>query len=152
MKRVSVDVAVVGAGPAGLAAALEARRSGAKRVLLIERDAELGGILQQCIHDGFGLHRFGRRMSGNQYAQAFIDEVEASGVEVRLGTMALEVTGARVIYACSKSEGMLEIEAGAVILAMGCRERTANQVLICGDRPAGVLTAGAVQRYVNMEG
>jgi len=152
MKRVYVDIAVIGAGPAGLAAALEAHRLGVKRVLLVERDAELGGILQQCIHDGFGLHRFGRRMSGNQYAQTFIDEAEQSGIEVKLDTMVLEVTAERKIYACNRSEGMLEIVAGAIILAMGCRERTASQVLIYGDRPAGVLTAGAVQRYINMEG
>lgn len=152
MKRIDTDVAVIGGGPAGLAAALEASRQGAGRVLVLERDVELGGILQQCIHDGFGIHRFGRRMSGNQYAQAFIDELEQSRVAVKTETMALEVTPERVIYACNKTEGMLEIHCGAVILAMGCRERTAAQVLIYGDRPVGVLTAGAVQRYINMEG
>lgn len=152
MKKISADIVVIGGGPAGLAAALKAKKLGTERVLLLERDTELGGILQQCIHDGFGLHRFGRRMSGNQYAQAFIDEMEGSGIEVKLDTMVLEVTAERVVFACNKEDGMLEIHAGAVVLAMGCRERTASQVLIYGERPAGVLTAGAVQRYINMEG
>ena len=152
MKRLNVDLAVIGGGPAGLAAALKARELGAEKVLILERNIELGGILQQCIHDGFGLHRFNKRLSGNQYAQIFIDAVEQKDIDVKLDTMVLEVGAHRVIYACSSREGMLEIEAGAVVMAMGCRERTASQVLIHGDRPAGVLTAGAVQRYINMEG
>ena len=152
MKQLSFDIVVVGGGPAGLAAAVKARELGTKRVLLLERDKELGGILQQCIHDGFGLHRFGRRMSGNQYAQAFIDEAETGGIELMLDTMVMEITPERTVYACNKSEGMLEIQAGAIVLAMGCRERTASQVLIFGERPAGVMTAGSVQRYINMEG
>lgn len=152
MKLVHADIAVIGAGPAGLAAALKARELGAEKVLLIERDAEPGGIVQQCIHDGFGLHRFGRRMCGNQYAQAFINELEKSDIEFKFETMVLELTRDRVLYACNKTDGMLEIHAGAVILAMGCRERTASQVLIYGERPAGVLTAGAAQRYINIEG
>ena len=152
MKRRDVDIAVIGAGPAGLAAALEAERLGVKRVLLLERDRDLGGILQQCIHDGFGIHRFGKRLSGGQYAQNFIDQLAGSSVEVLTDTMALELTPDRRIFACSRNDGVLEIHCGAVILAMGCRERTAPQALIYGDRPAGVLTAGAVQRYINMEG
>jgi NADPH-dependent 2,4-dienoyl-CoA reductase/sulfur reductase-like enzyme/CxxC motif-containing protein len=152
MKHLRTDIAVIGAGPAGLAAALEAKRLGVEKTLLLERDVELGGILQQCIHDGFGIHRFGRRLSGNQYAQSFIDQVETSGIDVLTETMVLEITADRRVFACNKQDGILDIECGAIILAMGCRERTAAQTLIYGDRPVGVLTAGAVQRYINMEG
>ncbi len=151
MKRYA-DIAVIGGGPAGLAAAIQARKEGAEKVLVIERDVELGGILQQCIHDGFGLHRFGKRMSGNEYAQEFIDELETTDIEVLLDTMVLEVTRDKVIYACNNKDGMMEITCKAVILAMGCRERTASQIQLMGYRPAGVLTAGSVQRYINMEG
>ena len=151
MKQIKTDCAIIGGGPAGLAAAVEAHKAGLE-TLIIERDLSLGGILQQCIHDGFGLLRFKRRMTGGQYAQAFIDEVEASGIGVKLDTMVLEIRPDKTIYAVNKKDGLLEIKAGSIILAMGCRERTRSQVMIYGTRPAGVLTAGAVQRYINMEG
>ncbi|OUO44788.1 FAD-dependent oxidoreductase [Flavonifractor sp. An306] len=152
MKTIQVDLAVIGGGPAGLAAAAEAKRQGIQRVVLIERDLELGGILQQCVHDGFGLHRFQRRMSGGQYAEAFIRDVQALDIQVQDNTMVLEISPDKKIYAVNEKEGMLLYECGAIILAMGCRERTRNQVFIYGSRTSGILTAGAVQRYINMEG
>ena len=152
MKTIQVDLAVIGGGPGGLAAAAEAKRQGIQRVVLIERDLELGGILQQCVHDGFGLHRFQRRMSGGQYAEAFIRDVQALDIQVQDNTMVLEITPDKKIYAVNEKEGMLLYECGAIILAMGCRERTRNQVFIYGSRTSGILTAGAVQRYINMEG
>ena len=152
MKTIQVDLAVIGGGPAGLAAAAEAKRQGIQRGVLIERGLELGGILQQCVHDGFGLHRFQRRMSGGQYAEAFIRDVQALDIQVQDNTMVLEITPDKKIYAVNEKEGMLLYECGAIILAMGCRERTRNQVFIYGSRTSGILTAGAVQRYINMEG
>lgn len=152
MKELKVDVAVIGGGPAGLAAAIEAKDQGANRVVILERDLELGGILQQCIHDGFGLHRFGKRLSGCGYAHHFIEAVESREIGVKLKTIVLEIEKEKIIYAMNETDGMMRIECGAIVLAMGCRERTRSQVFIWGTRPSGVLTAGTVQRYINMEG
>ena len=146
------DVIVVGGGPAGLAAALKAREEGAQRVLILERDKELGGILNQCIHNGFGLHYFKEELTGPEYAGRFIEQLQGSGIEVSADTMVLEITQGRQVHAVSKAGGYRVYEAGAIVLAMGCRERTRGAIGIPGTRPAGVFTAGTAQRYVNMEG
>ncbi len=145
------NVVVVGGGPAGLAAALEAEKKGVS-VLVVERDVELGGILPQCIHQGFGLFVFGEMWTGPEYAQHYVDRVESSKhIDVLLDTMVLEV-GPRRVVVTNKIDGVVEIEAGAVVLAMGCRERTRSQILIPGSRPAGVFTAGTTQRLINVDG
>lgn len=152
MKVLNKELVIIGAGPAGLAAAVEAEKLGLKKILILERNNELGGILQQCIHDGFGLHRFNRGLSGPQYAQMFIDELKRTTIEKKQNTMVLDVTSDKTIYAVNSEEGVIEIHAKSIILAMGCRERTRNQVFIFGTRPSGIMTAGTVQRYMNIEG
>ncbi len=146
------DIVVIGGGPAGLAAACSAKEEGADKVLILERDFELGGILTQCIHNGFGLHYFKEELTGPEYAHRFIKEVEKQDIEIKLNTMVLEVTLDRKVYVVNSEDGLMEIQAGAIILAMGCRERTRGAIGIPGTRPAGVFTAGTAQRFVNMEG
>ena len=151
MKR-DYDVVVIGSGPGGLAAAIAAKENGAEHVLVIERDVELGGILLQCIHNGFGLELFNEDLPGPAYAQHFIDDVRGHGVETLMDTMVLDITPERTIYAINKGLGYLELRTRAIVLAMGCRERTRAQILLPGSRPAGVYTAGTAQRFVNVEG
>ena len=146
------DVVVIGAGPGGLASAIAAKKNGMNSVLIIDRDREAGGILNQCIHNGFGVEIFNEDMPGPKYAERFSKEAEELGVETMLDSMVLEITPQRKIYTSSKWYGFKEIEAQAIILSMGARERTRAQIRILGDRPAGVYTAGTAQRFVNIEG
>lgn len=145
------DIIVIGGGPAGLSAACEAYKQGAKKLLVIERDKELGGILNQCIHNGFGLHYFKEELTGPEYAQRFISLLGKTGVEIYLDTMVLQVEQGKVHVVSSKL-GYQCLETKAVVLAMGCRERTRGAIAIPGDRPAGIFTAGTAQRYLNIEG
>lgn len=146
------EIVVIGGGPAGLAAAISAKKSGMRKVLILERDRELGGILNQCIHNGFGLHTFKEELTGPEYAERFIRMAQEAEVEYRLNTMVMDISGDKKITALNKEEGLLEIQAEAVILAMGCRERSRGALNIPGYRPAGIFSAGTAQRLVNMEG
>lgn len=146
------DVIVVGGGPAGLAAALEARKNGAEKVLILERNSELGGILNQCIHNGFGLHYFKEELTGPEYAGRFLEELSHTDIEVMDGTMVLDISPDRTVHAMSRKLGYLRLQAEAVVLTMGCRERTRGAIAIPGTRPAGIFTAGAAQLYMNVEG
>ena len=147
-----VDVLVVGAGPAGMAAAIAAKEAGVDNILVLEREANMGGILRQCIHNGFGLHRFKEELTGPEYAQRDIDKVKELGIEVRCGTTVLSIDENRFVTAVSKEKGVQLFEAGALILAMGCRERPRGALATPGTRCAGIYSAGTAQKFVNLEG
>ena len=146
------DLVVVGGGPAGMAAALRARDFGIKDIIILERAETLGGILEQCIHTGFGLHYFGEELSGPEYAARFIELVEDQRIEYKTDTMVTDVSEDKIVTAVNKEDGLLKIQAKAVILAMGCRERPRGALSIAGTRGSGIMTAGTAQKYVNMDG
>ena len=147
-----VQLAIIGGGPAGLSAAIAARKAGVEDILLIERDRELGGILNQCIHAGFGLHTFGRELTGPEYAGEYVRQFRELNIPCLSGTMVLNLSPDRVLTVTGRETGLVQIQAQAVILAMGCRERPRGALNIPGYRPAGIYTAGTAQRLVNMEG
>lgn len=146
------DIVIIGGGPAGLAAAVSAEKNGVDSILILERDKELGGILNQCIHNGFGLHTFKEELTGPEYAGRFIDQAAKLDIEYKLNTMVMDIRADKVLTAMNREDGLFEIQAKAIILAMGCRERSRGALNIPGYRPAGIFSAGTAQRLVNMEG
>lgn len=148
----TIDILIIGAGPAGLAAAIAARESGIESILIIERELEPGGILRQCIHNGFGLHRFKEELTGPEYAQKDIDRVNSMHIPIECGTTVISISEDRLVVCVSPDKGLQYIQAGAVILAMGCRERPRGALCTPGTRCAGIFSAGTAQRFVNLEG
>ncbi|MBQ7346857.1 MAG: FAD-dependent oxidoreductase [Clostridia bacterium] len=147
-----IDLVIIGGGPAGMSAAVAAYESGVRNLLILERDAHLGGILQQCIHNGFGLHRFGEELTGPEYAWRYEKQVWELNIPYMLNTMVLDISPDKVVTATNSEEGIFQIQAKAVILAMGCRERAKGALNIAGTRPAGIYSAGTAQKYVNLKG
>jgi len=152
MKRSDIDVAVIGSGPAGMAAAIRAREEGAEHVLILERQEQLGGLLHQCVHNGFGLFYFEQDLTGPEYAHRFAEKVRDLRIQVLLETMVTQISPDRQITAVNNREGVLRLEPKSIVLAMGCRERSRGQLNVPGTRPAGIFTAGTAQRFVNVEG
>ncbi len=146
------DIIIIGGGPAGLAAAIAARKAGIGDVLILERDDKLGGILNQCIHNGFGLHTFGAELTGPEYAERYSDQVEELGIPYKLRTIVADVSENREVTYVNSTEGVVTVKAGAIVLAMGCRERPRGALGLPGYRPAGIFTAGTAQRLMNVEG
>jgi NADPH-dependent 2,4-dienoyl-CoA reductase/sulfur reductase-like enzyme len=150
--KLKCDLAIIGGGPAGMAVALEAKKNGVENILLLERDKYLGGILPQCTHKGFGLQYFKEELTGPEYADKFISQIKQHKINIKTGTTALKITSGKQIIALNRDDGLLYVNAKAIVLAMGCRERTREAIAIAGSRPAGIFTAGTAQRYINIEG
>jgi len=147
-----IDIVIIGGGCSGMSAALSAYKKGVKNVLILERNAYLGGVLKQCIHNGFGIHRFHKDLTGTEYAKKYIDEIDDNQIPYLLETAVLDISKDRVITAISPSKSLIKIQAKAIILAMGCRERSRGALMIPGTRPAGIFSAGTAQKYMNLEG